>query len=40
MGYLIDHLGFFASYTLAASMIILTTLVCGFLLRDYLKSKQ
>ena len=40
MGYLIDHLGFFASYTLAASLIILTTLVCGFLLRDDLKSKQ
>jgi MFS family permease len=40
MGYLIDHLGFFASYTLAASMIILTTLVCGFLLRDDLKPRQ
>jgi predicted MFS family arabinose efflux permease len=37
MGYLIDHLGFFVSYTLAASLIILTALICGILLRDDLK---
>ena len=37
MGYLIDHLGFFVSFTLAASMIILTTLICGILLRNDLK---
>jgi MFS family permease len=40
MGYLIDHLGFFTSFTLAASVIILTTLICGFLLRGELKSKS
>jgi FSR family fosmidomycin resistance protein-like MFS transporter len=39
MGYLIDHLGFFVSYTLAASIIILTTLICGILLRGDLKPK-
>jgi len=39
MGYLIDHLGFFVSYTLAASIIILTTLICGVLLRSDLKPK-
>ena len=39
MGYLIDHLGFFVSYTLSASIIILTTLICGVLLRDDLRSK-
>jgi MFS family permease len=39
MGYLIDRLGFFVSYTLAAAIIILTTLVCGFLLRDNLKPR-
>jgi ACS family D-galactonate transporter-like MFS transporter len=40
MGYLIDHLGFFVSYTLAASIIILTILICGFLLRGELKPKS
>jgi predicted MFS family arabinose efflux permease len=33
MGFMIDHLGFFASYSLAALIIILTTLICGILLR-------
>ena len=37
MGYLIDHLGFFVSFTLASSMIILITLICGILLRNDLK---
>jgi FSR family fosmidomycin resistance protein-like MFS transporter len=39
MGYLIDQLGFFVSYTLAAAIVILTTLICGFLLRDNLKPR-
>ena len=39
MGYLIDHLGFFVTYTLAASMIVLTTLICGILLRGGSKPK-
>jgi len=39
MGYLIDHLGFFVSYTLAASLIIVTTLICGILLRGHSKPK-
>jgi MFS transporter, FSR family, fosmidomycin resistance protein len=33
VGYLIDHLGFFVTYTSAASIIVLTTLICGILLR-------
>lgn len=33
MGYLIDHLGFFASYTLAGVTIITITLICSFYLR-------
>ncbi len=40
MGYMIDHLGFFASYSLAASIIILTTLICGFLLRGEWQLKK
>jgi len=39
MGYMIDHLGFFATYTFAASIIILTTLICGIFLRGDLKPK-
>ena len=39
MGYLIDHLGFFVSYTLAASLILVTTLICGILLRGHSKPK-
>ena len=39
MGYLIDQLGFFVSYSLAAAIIVLTTLICGFLLRDNLKPR-
>jgi MFS transporter, NNP family, nitrate/nitrite transporter len=37
LGYVIEHLGFFAAYTITASIIILTTLICGFLLRNELK---
>ncbi len=33
VGYLIDYLGFFVTYTLAASLIVLTTAICWFLLR-------
>jgi len=40
MGYMIDHLGFFASYSLAALVIILTTLIGGILLRGELKPKR
>ncbi len=40
MGYMIDHLGFFATYTFAASIIILTTLICGILLRGEIKFKS
>jgi MFS family permease len=40
VGYLIDHLGFFVTYTLAASLIVLTTLICGILLRGGSKPKS
>jgi len=40
VGYLIDHLGFFVTYTLAASMIVLTTLICASLLRGSLRPKS
>jgi hypothetical protein len=40
MGYLIDHLGFFVTYTLAASVIVLTTLICGILLRGGSRPKS
>jgi MFS family permease len=39
MGYLIDHQGFFVTYTLAASILVLTTLICGILLRGGSKIK-
>jgi MFS family permease len=34
MGYLIDHLGFFLSYGIAAIFLFLATLICSILLRD------
>ena len=40
MGYMIDHLGFFVTYTFCASIIILTTLICGILLRGNLKPES
>jgi MFS transporter, FSR family, fosmidomycin resistance protein len=39
VGYLIDLLGFFVTYTLAASMIVLATLICGIFLRGGSKPK-
>ena len=40
VGYLIDRLGFFVTYTLAASMIVLATLICGIFLRGGSKPKR
>jgi MFS family permease len=33
VGYLIDHLGFFMTYTLGAAILVVATSVCGVLLR-------